>query len=151
MFMMKERKSSKGFTLVELIVVIAIIAVLAVAAVVAYSNIADQAEEAAVRSDANTVIRALNTYNALVYVDSTGTVPDRRITTIAGVTESDLQQLALSTDKNDSVNMKLGVAITGDRLAKVIEIIKYDLDDPSSTTRGSDMWILNLTTTTTTT
>ena len=124
MLMTKTRKNrNKGFTLVELIVVIAIIAVLSVIAVVAYTNISSQAETAAIGSDANTVIRALNTYNAL----TTGTP----ITTAGGVTVAALQTLAL-TAEDDGVTMQLGVTITADRLADVLPKIDY----------VDNMWVL---------
>jgi len=112
MFMMKERKSSKGFTLVELIIVIAIIAVLAVAAVVAYSNISDQARTAALDSDANTVIRALNTYNAL-----SGTP----ITTLGEAgTLATLRTLSLNKAAH-GVDMQLGITITAERLQTIVD------------------------------
>jgi len=118
MLMTKTRKNrNKGFTLVELIVVIAIIAVLSVIAVVAYTNISGQAEAAAIASDANTVIRALNTYNALV--------PSGQITTTGGITVAALQTLALTTT-GGGVDMNLGVTITQERLTKVIDAIDYD-------------------------
>ena len=124
--MMKtKKKHSAGFTLVELIIVIAIIAVLSVIAVVAYSNISKQAEEAAVTSDASTVIRALNTFNALA---ATGhiTAPD-------SVTSANLQALALD-EENGGIIMKLGVGITDERLTKVKAYISYDATN--------EMWIL---------
>ena len=127
MLKMKTQKNlNKGFTLVELIVVIAIIAVLSVVAVVAYSNISQQASDAAVASDANTVIRALNTYNALVIKD--------RIEGLTG-SEADLkalQGLALNA-KDSGVDMQLGVTITAERLAEVIKVISYDTT--------SSMWV----------
>jgi len=113
-----QKNLNKGFTLVELIVVIAIIAVLSVVAVVAYSNISDQAEKAAIRSDANTVIRALNTYNSL-----TATT---KITTKEGITAPSLQGLSLSVTSGDSVDMHLGVTITDERLGAVKDAIKFD-------------------------
>ena len=127
MLMTKTRKNrNKGFTLVELIVVIAIIAVLSVIAVVAYTNISGQAEAAAIASDANTVIRALNTYNALV--------PSGQITTTGGITVAALQTLALTTT-GGGVDMNLGVTITQERLTQVIAAIDYD--------GTSNMWILD--------
>ena len=126
MLMTKTRKNrNKGFTLVELIVVIAIIAVLSVIAVVAYTNISGQAENAAIASDANTVIRALNTYNALI--------PSGQITTTAGITVAALQTLELTTAAG-GVNMNLGVSITEARLEKVRDAITYD--------GTSKMWVL---------
>ena len=133
MLIMKTQKNlNKGFTLVELIVVIAIIAVLSVVAVVAYSNISSQAEEAAIRSDANTVIRALNTYNALT---SSGT-PISNTTTIDSAL---LQSLKLDVGSGDSIDMQLGVTIDGDRLTAVMGVILYD---DATTGGGSNMWIL---------
>ena len=126
MLKMKTPKNlNKGFTLVELIVVIAIIAVLSVVAVVAYSNISKQAEDAAVRSDANTVIRALNTYNAL----TNKALKTDRDKLDAG----ELQGLALDTS-SVGFDMQLGVSITDERLGKVKGVIEYDTD--------SKMWIL---------
>ena len=133
MLMTKTRKNrNKGFTLVELIVVIAIIAVLSVIAVVAYTNISSQAENAAIASDANTVIRALNTYNALI--------PSGQIITTAGITVAALQTLELTTAAG-GVNMNLGVSITEARLDKVRNAISYD--------GTSAMWILAAAPTTT--
>jgi prepilin-type N-terminal cleavage/methylation domain-containing protein len=60
-------KKKKGFTLVELIVVIGILLALAVLATVGYGSLADQAKRAALRSDAVTVAKALNTFNSIVY------------------------------------------------------------------------------------
>ena len=103
------KKSNKGFTLVELIVVIAILAVLAVGAVVAYTNIASQAEEAALRADAVTVVKALNTYNALgangLPITSAGTdaaafttrLQGLQITTVPGI--RDALSLRVSIDE----------------------------------------------------
>jgi len=135
MQMMKTRKNrTKGFTLVELIVVIAIIAVLSIVAVVAYSNISSQAETAAVNSDANTVIRALNTYNALI--------PSGQITANTNVTVRALEDLKL-TSAAGGVDMQLGVFITAERLAKVMDKINYDTT--------AKMWVLGPVTAPTTT
>ena len=128
MQMMKTRKNrTKGFTLVELIVVIAIIAVLSIVAVVAYSNISKQAEDAAVKSDANTVIRALNTYNALVPTGTTQKTQPGHVTVAA------LEGLSL-TAAAGGVDMQLGVFITQERLTKVLAEINYD--------SGAKMWII---------
>jgi len=137
MLMTKTRKNrNKGFTLVELIVVIAIIAVLSVIAVVAYTNISGQAENAAIASDANTVIRALNTFNALA--------ASGQITDTTGITVAALQNLKLTAETGTGytgggVDMNLGVTITQERLTKVIAAILYD--------GTSKMWTLKPTTT----
>ena len=61
---MKTIKSTKGFTLVELIVVIAILMVLSVLAVTAFGNVMGQAQDAARRADAQALIRNLNMFNS---------------------------------------------------------------------------------------
>jgi prepilin-type N-terminal cleavage/methylation domain-containing protein len=60
----------KGFTLVELIVVMAVLMILSVTAVVSLSNITASARSAGLKSDAATVVRQLNVYNALVPVSN---------------------------------------------------------------------------------
>jgi len=60
---MKQNKSKKGFTLVELIIVIAILAILAVAAIAGYINLSASAEEAVIQSNAGAVSRAITNYN----------------------------------------------------------------------------------------
>ena len=61
---MKTIKSTKGFTLVELIVVIAILMILSVLAVSAFGNVMGQAQDAARRADAQALVRNINMFNS---------------------------------------------------------------------------------------
>jgi len=124
--MKTQKNRNKGFTLVELIIVVAIIAVLSVVAVVAYGNISGQAKEAALASDANVVIRALNTYNALSGSPITGLTAGSDLDTMRGL------KLVKGTH---GVDMQLGVTLTQDRLDEVIGVIEYNA--------ASKMWILS--------
>jgi len=96
------KKSNKGFTLVELIVVIAILAVLAVGAVLAYQNIAAQATQAALRADAISVAKALNLYNGFAETKITDT-------THVGVLAVDR---AATLELNLGGNLKMDISVT---------------------------------------
>lgn len=60
-----QKKNRKGFTLVELIVVIAILAVLAAAAIAGYAGVTGNAKASQAKSNAATIVTALNNYNAI--------------------------------------------------------------------------------------
>lgn len=90
---MKSLKSTKGFTLVELIVVIAILGILAAVAVPAYSGYITKAEEA---GDTQ-VISAVNT----------------AIQAATAVNDADLDS-STSNTKYDTTNKKIVVAFTGE-------------------------------------
>jgi len=121
----KSNKLSKctGFTLVELIVVIGILLVLSVLSAIAYTNVTQMARVAADRADANTVARALNTYNELLNDDNAWIC-----------SEEDLQQTVIDnrfnlllTLDNSIVDMDLSVSVDDfssvDRIISMIDNI----------------------------
>jgi len=59
------RKGKKGFTLVELIIVIAILSILTITAIPVYTGIQGRAQRNMRIAEANTVVHALDSYNAL--------------------------------------------------------------------------------------
>ena len=61
---MKKNNKKKGFTLVELIAVIAILAILAAVVVPKVSSYTGSAKSAAKKSDASTIVNAIEVYNA---------------------------------------------------------------------------------------
>lgn len=132
-----KNKKKKGFTLVELVVVVAILAVLAVTAVMSVGNISSQASDAAAIADANAIIRALNTYNAMA-----GTPIE------SDLTVAKLQGLNLSTAKTppDLIDMALGVDVDSTRLSALISAAGYkirsgaDKDKALKVAYASNMW-----------
>ncbi len=59
------KKSSSGFTIVELLIVIVVIAILAAISVVAYTGIQTRARASAIASDLKATEKAFNSYKAL--------------------------------------------------------------------------------------
>jgi prepilin-type N-terminal cleavage/methylation domain-containing protein len=108
------RINKKGFTLIELIVVIAILAVLAVTAMLAIGNVSSQAQFAAARADANTIVRALNTYNSLCnsekVIDGSNDHGARQ----------DLELNASAADDPDIVTLDLSIAMDATRFGTAI-------------------------------
>ncbi len=62
------RKTSSGFTIVELLIVIVVIAILAVISIIAYNGIQQRARDSERRSEMATIEKAL----AMYYVDNSG-------------------------------------------------------------------------------
>lgn len=58
------RKSSQGFTIVELLIVIVVIAILASITIVAFNGIQQRARDSQRLSDASTIMKALEVYKA---------------------------------------------------------------------------------------
>lgn len=67
------KKNEKGFTLVELVVVIAILAILAALLVPRIMGNVDEAKKSKEIANARTLAGEINTHNALVKVNGTGT------------------------------------------------------------------------------
>lgn len=63
---MSGHQKNSGFTIVELLIVIVVVAILAAITIVAYSGIQNQAKDAIVKNDMNTVSKALEFF----YVDN---------------------------------------------------------------------------------
>src|SRR5690606_13901283 len=59
------RKSTSGFTIVELLIVIVVIAILAAISIVAYTGVQTRAQAAAIISDLKATEKALNAYRAV--------------------------------------------------------------------------------------
>ena len=57
------RKSSSGFTIVELLIVIVVIAILAAITIVAYNGIQSRARDAQRAQDGKTIAKALELYH----------------------------------------------------------------------------------------
>jgi prepilin-type N-terminal cleavage/methylation domain-containing protein len=57
----KNNTSSKGFSLIELLIVISIMAILAVVSVTVYSNVQKNARNSARRADVDSIIKAIET------------------------------------------------------------------------------------------
>jgi len=62
----KTNKKQKGFTLVEIIVVVGLLAMLGLIAALMVGAAAESARQAAIRADAQTIARQMNTLNALI-------------------------------------------------------------------------------------
>ncbi|MNY36965.1 Type II secretion system protein G precursor [compost metagenome] len=61
----KLEKTTKGFTIVELLIVIVIIGILAAITIVAYNGIQNRGKAAAYQSDANSIDKKIEAYNAV--------------------------------------------------------------------------------------
>jgi len=60
----KQLKSEKGFTIVELLIVIVVIGILAAIVIVAFNGVQQQARTTAAKANAQGVIKAADTFNA---------------------------------------------------------------------------------------
>lgn len=92
----KTMKANKGFTIVELLIVIVVIAILAAITIVAYNGIQNRAKTNAGLSLANSIVKKLESYNAV-----NGTYPTTR-TQIQGLNESKIDGLDATTTNTDS-------------------------------------------------
>lgn len=60
--MKRGQKTSRGFTLVEILIVIVVVAILATITIVGYGNVQDRTHDSAVRSDLSTAAKLLKVY-----------------------------------------------------------------------------------------
>ena len=104
-------KKRKGFSLVELIIVIGVLAILAVAAIMIIGNVRDNARTAANRSNAQSIIRAVNTHNSLSTTPHTLTGDSAAMSTA-------LAALVLTEDEAGGTEMNLGISISADEYAE---------------------------------
>lgn len=116
-------KRNKGFTLVELISVIALLLVLSVLAVVAYSNITDAARNAAIQSDANTLARAINSFNSVV--NSSGRIEGGSSGVRGIVVNGDTFPLRAIAGVNAPVDMDLTVTVGSGRASAVLNMLSW--------------------------
>ncbi len=61
----KTMKQEKGFTIVELLIVIVVIGILAAIVIVAFNGVQARANKTAAESNANTIVKKLEAYNAV--------------------------------------------------------------------------------------
>jgi prepilin-type N-terminal cleavage/methylation domain-containing protein len=101
-------KTSKGFTIVELLIVIVVIAILAAISIVAYTGIQDRARNSAGLELANQVAGKIRSYNAIAGSWPTGyaTTGNKALTpaTTPPNTESDLGTATISSQTTAPVN-----------------------------------------------
>ncbi len=62
---MTKQTKSRGFTIVELLIVIVVIAILAAITIVAYNGIQNRARTSAAQATANTLLKKVESYNAI--------------------------------------------------------------------------------------
>lgn len=125
----RNKKSNKGFTLVELIVVIAILMILAVVGVMSFGGIMDSANEANERADARNLAQQLNMFNAAVPESG-------RITThagiinesYAGITEFTETSIAVDTEEVDGFFIRFDGAMAFDDARHILGWLIFDRD-----------------------
>ena len=93
-------KSTRGFTIVELLIVIVVIGILAAIIIVAYNGIQNRTYDTAIQSDLSNLAKKMELYNA-----NYGTYP-ADIALIPGL-DSGIYKLSLSKQAYDTTNVAL--------------------------------------------
>ena len=115
----KQMKSEKGFTIVELLIVIVVIGILAAIVIVAYNGVQNRANTTSRQSTAETLAKKIEAYNAVKSAYPTYNTAALMTTALNGVTDSSLTgsgivitnaALAATSDNN---TVKIAVCTTG--------------------------------------
>ncbi len=139
------RKSTSGFTIVELLIVIVVIAILAAISVVAYTGVQTRARASAIASDLKATEKAFNAYKAVTSAGSWWAEADAALLAGGGATLPSL------ISNNAEFRNFLQKAPTTDGLGTNLQWT-YDNDGDtyngcSASTSGVNIYVYNVTNT----
>ncbi len=120
---MKALKSSKGFTLIEIIAVLVILGILAAVAVPKYINMAEEAKIAAAKGQVAEMKSTLNLAYGKYLLNNNGTAATNgaQVITAAGFTDATATDVGVSPDK-------WNVTLTGASKAVTVSVNNRDGD-----------------------